>query len=118
MKFFCGVLTYIIWFLFITFNVIGISNSGSTGLITMINLFTSEAKWVGVIALFFVLAGLAESVLMVLVFLQLVKFWKSEGLERKAFGEASTMAANYAKENPDVAKDALSVALNPTNNNI
>ena len=116
MRFFCGVVTYIIWFIFIAFNVIGIANSGSTGLITMIDLFSTSAKWVGFFALIFCLLGIALGTIMVLTFLQLIKFWKEEGLERKALGEASKMAADYARENPDVAKEAMTVALNPGNN--
>ena len=69
----------------------------------------SAAKGVAIIGLLFCITGTLAAVAMVLTFIHLIKLWKSEGLQKMAFQEASKIAAEKAYENKDtlieVAKD-------------
>ncbi|OHT05786.1 hypothetical protein TRFO_26382 [Tritrichomonas foetus] len=100
LRFFCFMLTYFIWFGILAFNLIGINNGGSVGFIQMINLFTGSTG-VAVIALIFCILGCCDAAAMVWTFIQLIRYYKTNGIDKKAFKEGSTFAANYAKDHKE-----------------
>ncbi|KAH0794984.1 Secretory carrier-associated membrane protein 1 [Histomonas meleagridis] len=104
LRFFCFMATYIIWCGILVFNLIGIDDSGSVGYIQMINLFGGPAG-VAIIALIFCILGTLDVAAMVFTFIRLFRYYKSEGLEKKAYGEAAVIAAEKAKENKDTIID-------------
>ncbi|KAH0795031.1 Secretory carrier-associated membrane protein 1 [Histomonas meleagridis] len=104
LRFFCFMATYIIWCGILVFNLIGIDDSGSVGFIQMINLFGGPAG-VAIVSLVFCVLGCLDVAAMVFTFIKLIRYYKSEGLEKKAFSEASLIAAEKAKENKDTIVD-------------
>ena len=108
LRLFCFMITYVIWFAFLVMNVIGWKDNGTLGFIQTFDMF-SAAKGVAIIGLLFCITGTLAAVAMVLTFIHLIKLWKSEGLQKMAFQEASKIAAEKAYENKDtlieVAKD-------------
>jgi len=84
----------------------------------MIDIFTAtENKWVGVVALIFSIMGALTCVGMVFNFIKFVKYYKSEGLDRKAIAEAGQAAAQYAKDHPDQAREVATAAYHSTYTN-
>ncbi|OHS99386.1 hypothetical protein TRFO_34155 [Tritrichomonas foetus] len=105
-KFFCFMLTYFIWFGMLVVCAVGLDDGGSVGFIQMINLFSAESgKFVAVIALIFCILACLDAAAMAYTFILLIRYYKKEGLQKKAFSEASTYAAQKAKENPDLIMD-------------
>ena len=100
LRFFIFMFTYLIWCGILVFNLIGIDDSGSVGFIQMINLFAGPVV-TAVVALVFCIAGSLDVAAMVFTFIKLFRFYRTEGLEKKAFGEAALIAAEKAKENKD-----------------
>lgn len=100
LRLFCFMVTYFIWFAFLVLNLIGINGNGTLGYIITFDLF-GAAKGVAIIGLLFCITGTLVAVAMVFTFIHLIKLWKSEGLEKKAFQEASKIAAEKAYENKD-----------------
>ena len=109
LRYFCFLVTYAIWIAVLILSVIGLDQFGSVGFIQMISLFGTSAKFTAVIALIFCILGAAIGVCMVLSYIRLIHYWKKNGIKRKAFQEASVLAAEKAYENKDtiaeVAKD-------------
>lgn len=101
MKFICGLAMYCIWWIMLVFNVIGIQDGGAVGFIIMINLFGGGASGVGAIACIFSILGLLDAVALAWMFVLWCRWYKKEGLSRKAFTEAAEYAAEQARENPD-----------------
>ena len=72
----------------------------------MIDIFgADENAWVGIVALIFDIVDTLCCVAMAYTAIALIRYYKSNGLQKQALQEASVMAANYAKENPDVARE-------------
>lgn len=112
-RFFCGLIVYILYFLFLAFAVVGIIGGGSVGFISMFELFGAQkSKWVGIFSLIYCIAGCLEGVFMVYIFIKFIGYYRTEGLTKKAIMEASLLAADYAKEHPDVAVQVASTAVN------
>lgn len=111
MKYFCGLVTSAIWTIICAFNAIGINGGGTVGWIQMAKLFGAEgATFVGIIGLIYSILATAGVAGYVYIFILLIKYWKQEGLQNKALGEASVMAAQAARENPDVVMQAAAAA--------
>jgi len=114
LRFFCGLFVYILWMGFMTFLAVGISDTGAVGMIVTFDIFSKakKSKWVGVVSLIFSIMTILTILGMVYNFIHWVKFYKAEGLTTKALKEGASMAANYAKEHPDEAKQVATAAYN------
>ena len=107
-KFFCFMLTFVIWIAILIFNLVGIGVGGSVGFIQMIQLFSAKpgAKFVAIIALIFCIVGSLDAAAMIFEFIHLIRYYKNEGFSKKAMKEASAYAIEKAKENPDLVIQA------------
>ena len=113
LRFVCFLATYIIWGLFLAFNAIGLDESGSIGWIQTFDMFSANgggAKFVAVVGIIFSILATALFVFMVFIFIKLIKYYRTEGLERKTYLEAGQYAAQKAQENPELARQAAGAA--------
>lgn len=107
LKFICFLVVYAIWFVILAIETIGFEETGSVGFITTINLFGAESgKFAAVIGLIFSILAAIDCVAMVYTFGMCVKYYKNEGIDKKAMNEASVYAAQAARDNQDVIIDA------------
>jgi hypothetical protein len=98
LKFICSLITYAIWWGILVFNLIGVEDGGSVGIIVAVNL-TKEHGGLFAIGLIFFLTGLADAAVLAWLFIKLVRFYRSEGLSKKAFAEAGAIAIEQASNN-------------------
>lgn len=113
LRFVCFLATYIIWGLFLAFNAIGLDESGSIGWIQTIDMFSTEgggAKFVAVVGIIFSILATALFAFMVFMLFRLIKYYRTEGLEKKTYLEAGQYAAQKAQENPELARQAAGAA--------
>lgn len=113
LRFVCFMATYIIWGLFLAFNAIGLDESGSVGWVQTIDLFATSgggAKFVAIVGLIFSILATALFVFMVFIFIKIIKYYRTEGLEKKTYLEAGQYAAEKAQENPELARQAAGAA--------
>jgi hypothetical protein len=98
LKFICSLVTFVIWWGMLVFNVIGVKDGGSVGIMIVADL---QGKFNGcfTIGLIFVLVGLADAAALAYLFVRLVQFYRREGLSKKAFAEAGQFAAEQAAAN-------------------
>lgn len=101
MKFICGLAMYVIWWLILVFNVIGMKDGGAVGIIIMINLFSGGKGAIGAIACVFTILAIVDCAALGWMFILWCRWYKREGLSQKAFSEAAQYAAERAKDNPD-----------------
>ncbi|OHT08615.1 hypothetical protein TRFO_22801 [Tritrichomonas foetus] len=107
LKFVCFLITYVIWGLMLVYAAIGIDDGGSVGWIQTINLFAGDgaSKGIAVIALIFSLSATGMVVFLGFMFMKFIKFYRSEGFEKRTFSEAAQFTAEKARENPDIIMD-------------
>jgi hypothetical protein len=105
-KYVCSMILYAIWWAILVVALIGIGGGGSVGMIIMINLYSGHKGGQGTIALIFFIAGTADALGLAYAFLQLIRFYKAEGLQGKAMSEVGQFAAQQAVENKDLLADA------------
>ena len=110
MKFICGLAMYVIWWVMLAFNVIGMEDGGAVGFIVMINLFSGGAAGIGAIACVFTILAVGDAVALAWMFVLWCRWYKTEGLSRKAFSEAAQYAAEQARENPEAIQAMASYA--------
>lgn len=106
LSFFCFLFTFAIWGLIIAWHTIGISEGGTVGWIQTIDLFLGKHSFVGFLG---VVVSLAYTTCVAGVIYYWIKCWnhyKKNGLKSKAFGEASTLAAQYASQNQNMFNDS------------
>lgn len=106
MRFFCALGVYFLYFALLVFNVIGIASNGAIGIISVIDLFAAGKVLQGVFGIIFVVAGILDICVMVIVFISLIAYYKQEGLDKKAFAEAGQFAAEKAMENRELLAEA------------
>lgn len=109
LKFVCFLITYIIWGIILIVEAIGFDDGGSVGWIQMIDLFSGTgggAKFAAVLGLIFSICATGMIALMFFIFIKLIKFYRSEGLQKKSFQEAAKFTAERANENRDVLIEA------------
>lgn len=102
-RFFVALGFYIIWFLVLAFNLVGIQEAGSVGFIVMGFTFRADKPVAGVVCLIFIVLGVVCAVGMVLAFFWLWRYYRQNGLAGKAKEEAAGLAIDYAREHPDQA---------------
>lgn len=102
-RFFIALGFYIIWFLVLAFNIIGLRIGGSVGFAVMGRLFSHDKVGLGVIGLIFVIIAIAMGLAMAFGFIWLWRYYRQNGLAGKAKEEAAGMAVDYAREHPDQA---------------
>lgn len=110
LKFVCALVMYAIWFLILVFNIIGMTDGGSVGFIIMLDLFGEGHTAVGMIAVVFVILAMGEAGVMGWMFVLLIKWYRTEGLQKKAFADLGKLAAEQAAEHPDVVMGAARTA--------
>jgi hypothetical protein len=98
LRFFCGFITYAIWWGLLAFCMIGVSDGPSVGFIIMINLFSGGKSGQGFLSLLFCIATVAMVGVMGFEGIMLWRFYKSEGLSNKAYSEAAGIAVRQAYE--------------------
>jgi hypothetical protein len=106
LRFFCGFLTFGIWWGLLIFCIIGVTDGPSCGFIIMINLFQGGKTGPGVISLIFCLFASAVVVGMGYGGIRLWRFYKSEGLSSKAYTEAADIAVQQAYEHRESLLEA------------
>lgn len=108
LTFFCFLFSFAIWGIVIFWHAIGMDEGGSLGWIQTIDLFSGGHGFAGFLGLL-ISVGLTTSVVGICFFWRkCYKYYKENGLQTSAFGEASTIAAKYARENPDVVTNLTS----------
>jgi hypothetical protein len=102
LKFFVSLFWYVVWFAFLCFNVVGLIDTGSVGFMIMFQVFGGSTG-AGVVALIFCICGSGIAVLLAIFGIWLVRYYRTNGLSKKAMMEGATIAADYAKDHPDQA---------------
>lgn len=110
MKFICGLGMYCIWWIILVVNVIGPKDGGAVGFIVMINLFSGGQGGIGAIACVFTILGVVDAAGLAWMFVLWCRWYKKEGLSRKAFSEAAQYAAEQARDNPEALQAMASYA--------
>lgn len=105
LSFFCFLFTFAIWGVVIAWHAVGIEEGGAVGWIQTIDLFIGKHSLVGTLGLIVSLAYTTCVAGVIYYWLKCWSFYKQNGLKSKAFGEASTIAAQYASENPNIFTD-------------
>ena len=110
LSFFCFLFTFAIWGVIIAWHAVGIEEGGAVGWIQTIDLFLGKHFFVGTLGII-VSLGYSTCVFGVVYYwLKCWNFYKKNGLKSKAFSEASTIAAQYASENPNMFNDVQGAA--------
>lgn len=111
MLFFCFLASYAIFGCIMLSHLLGTNGGGSIGYITMIRLYTYKHYIIGTISLVVSLLYTACVLLIVYTWHKAYKYYKQKGLHKRALTEASAVAMDYARQNPDVVINT--VAENP-----
>lgn len=106
LSFFCFIGTFTVWGIIIAWHAVGIEEGGAVGWIQTIDLYLGGHAFVGTLGLIVSLGYTTCVAGVIYYWLKCWNFYKKNGLKAKAFGEASTIAARYASENPNMFNDA------------
>jgi hypothetical protein len=110
LHFFGGLLVYGIWFLILIFAVIGFSWSGSIGMLMTIEAFSINYG-VAIVGFIFCLGGAVCMVAMGFGLIALIKYYRQNGLLKRAKREGVTMAVGYAINHPEQTAQIASSAV-------